>query len=77
MPVERNSRKYTAFVTSDWQYEFLRAPFGLCTIGSAFGRFISCVLRDLINDGTIVVFVDDVITPFDTEEEELEKLIKC
>lgn len=46
VPVEEKSRKYTAFVTSDGQYEFLRAPFGLCTSGNAFGRFITTVLLD-------------------------------
>lgn len=74
VPVDESSRKYTSFVTSDGQYEFLRAPFGLCTSGGAFGRFISAVLKDLISDGTIIVFVDDVIIPSKDEEEGLALL---
>ena len=29
--IDEKSRQYTSFVTPDGQYEFTRAPFGLCT----------------------------------------------
>lgn len=34
--LEESSRKYTAFVTPDGQYEFLKVPFGLCNSPSVF-----------------------------------------
>ncbi|XP_055542572.1 uncharacterized protein LOC129728180 [Wyeomyia smithii] len=72
--IEESSRKYTSFVTNDGQYEFLRAPFGLCTSGNAFGRFISAVLKDLVKDGKVIAFVDDVIIPSKNEQEGIELL---
>ncbi|XP_055632935.1 uncharacterized protein LOC129773362 [Toxorhynchites rutilus septentrionalis] len=74
VPVEQKSQKYTSFVTSEGQYEFLRAPFGLCTSGNCFGRFINTVLNDLIKEGKVIVFVDDMIIPSKDEEEGLEVL---
>ncbi|XP_058448859.1 uncharacterized protein LOC131428832 [Malaya genurostris] len=74
VPIERNSQKYTSFVTSEGQYEFLRAPFGLCTSRNAFGRFINTVLKDLIKDGKVIVFVDDIIIPSKDEDEGLKIL---
>lgn len=72
--VEEASRQYTSFVTTDGQYEFLRAPFGLCISGNAFGRFISAALQELIMDGTVMAFVDDVIVPSKDEESGLLSL---
>ncbi|XP_058128511.1 uncharacterized protein LOC131292791 [Anopheles ziemanni] len=72
--VEEKSRQYTSFVTSDGQYEFLRAPFGLCISGNAFGRFINTALQELITDGTIMAFVDDIIIPATDEEHGLTAL---
>ncbi|XP_040173678.1 uncharacterized protein LOC120906229 [Anopheles arabiensis] len=72
--VEKESRQYTSFVTTDGQYEFLRAPFGLCLSGNAFGRFIDAVLHELIIDGTVMAFVDDIIIPSRDEEHGLASL---
>lgn len=73
IPVEETSRKYTSFITSSGQYEFLRTPFGLSTCPAVFQRFINTIFSKLIYDGTILTYLDDIIIPSRTEEEGLEK----
>uniref|UniRef100_A0AAG5DSK9 RNA-directed DNA polymerase n=1 Tax=Anopheles atroparvus TaxID=41427 RepID=A0AAG5DSK9_ANOAO len=72
--IAEESRKLTSFVTQEGQFEFCRAPFGLCTSGSAFGRFINSALRELINEGVILTFVDDIIIPSKDEEQGMKYL---
>lgn len=74
LPVALESRKYTSFITSDGQYEFLRAPFGLCLCPPLFMRFINTIFAGLIADGTVVPYMDDLVIPAQTEEEALQKL---
>uniref|UniRef100_A0AAG5DQC0 RNA-directed DNA polymerase n=1 Tax=Anopheles atroparvus TaxID=41427 RepID=A0AAG5DQC0_ANOAO len=74
IPVAEQSRQLTSFVTQEGQYEFCRAPFGLCISGSAFGRFINTALQTLINEGIILTFVDDIIVPSMDEEQGLISL---
>lgn len=74
--VHKDSQKYTSFVTPQGQYEFQRMPFGLCTAPSVFQRFINDIFSDLITDGTLLVYLDDLIIPSITEEEGISKLEK-
>lgn len=74
--VHKDSQKYTSFVTPQGQYEFKRMPFGLSTSPSVFQRFINDVFSDLILDGTLLVYLDDLIIPGQTEEEGIRKLEK-
>lgn len=74
VPIAPESRKYTSFITSDGQFEFLRAPFGLCTSPNVFMRFVNKIYTELIANGTVVPYMDDVIIPAATEEEGLQKL---
>lgn len=64
IPMAKESIKYTAFITTGGQYEFLRAPFGLSNCPSVFQRFIN----------NIFAYMDDMILPAKTEAEALEKL---
>jgi len=43
VPISEESRKYTAFIVPDGQYEFLRAPFGLCNSPAVFQRYINAI----------------------------------
>ena len=74
VPVDEESRKYTAFVTHNGQYEFLFVPFGLCNSPAVFSRFVFSIFRDLIQNGTIIVYIDDIIIPAVSEEENISKL---
>ncbi|GFW08257.1 retrovirus-related Pol polyprotein from transposon 17.6 [Trichonephila clavipes] len=70
VPMNRNSTKYTSFVTHEGQYEFLRVPFGLSNSPSVFQRFIYTVFRKLIRDNILIVYMDDLLIPSQNEAEE-------
>lgn len=61
--IDERDRKYTSFVTTNGKYEFIKAPFGLCTSGTAFCRLIHEIFRELIDEGIVIIFVDDIIIP--------------
>jgi len=61
--VDKQSRKYTAFITSDGHYDFLRVPFGLCNSLVIFQRFINIVFKDRIRAKIVLVYLDDLIVP--------------
>ncbi|UYV72869.1 hypothetical protein LAZ67_10001038 [Cordylochernes scorpioides] len=50
-------------------YEFLKIPFGLCTSPNVFQRYVYNVLRDLLKDKTLVLYMDDIIIPAQNELE--------
>lgn len=72
--VEQNSRKFTSFVTPDGQYEFLKVPFGLCNSPSVFMRYINTIFHELIRNNVCILYMDDVIIPAKSEDENLKKL---
>ena len=74
VPVEEGSRKYTSFVVPDGQYEFLKAPFGLCNSPAVFLRYINFVFRDLIREGVVHSYMDDLIIPARSDEEGILRL---
>ena len=57
LPVEINSRKYTAFQTDLGLYQFKYMPFGLCNAPATFARGMRRVLGDQKN---VVSFFDDI-----------------
>lgn len=56
-----DSVKYTSFVTPMGQFEYVRMPFGLKIGPPCFQRFINDVLSDLLKDGTVIVYMDDIL----------------
>lgn len=76
VPVEKESRRYTAFNCHLGIYEFNKTPFGLCLSPSSFARFINHVFRDLILQGIVLIYVDDLIIPSMDEHEGLIRLRK-
>lgn len=61
VPMDEQSRKFTAFIVPDGHYEFLRVPFGLCNSPAIFQRFINIVFKKLIQDKVILTYMDDLI----------------
>lgn len=72
--MDPSSRKYTAFVTQEGQYEFLYVPFGISNSPAVFGRYIFAVFRTLIQAGVVVVYMDDLVIPAEDEEEGIKQL---
>lgn len=74
--VNENSVKYTAFVTHRGQFEFLRMPFGLRNGPAMFMRFINCVFRELLRQGIVLAYMDDLIVLSKDVPEGIERLKK-
>ncbi|GFT24489.1 retrovirus-related Pol polyprotein from transposon 17.6 [Trichonephila clavipes] len=73
--MEENSKKFTSFVTHNGQYEFNKVPFGLCNSPSVFQRFINHVFRDLLKEGIVIIYMDDIIIPSSDELDGLNRHI--
>lgn len=69
--IEPQSTKYTAFVTPDGHFEFLKIPFGKCNGPSVFQKAITKAVKDL---KFILVYIDDLLIPFGTISEGLDYL---
>ncbi|XP_076280086.1 uncharacterized protein LOC143208958 [Lasioglossum baleicum] len=76
VPIAKESVKYTAFVTPDAQYEFLKTPFGLSVSATSFLRCIDSIFRNLVQQKIIFTYVDDIIILGSDDEDALEKLTK-
>lgn len=72
--MQEESIRYTAFVTPLGQFEYCYMPFGLKNAGSVFQRFINRVLREFIDAGKIVVYLDDISIATETFDEHLSIL---
>ncbi|GBM43296.1 Retrovirus-related Pol polyprotein from transposon 297 [Araneus ventricosus] len=72
--VNKDSRKYTSFVTHEGQYQFLKVPFGLCNSPAVFQRYINTIFRPLINDGIVLPYLDDIIILSSSFEEGIERV---
>ncbi|GFX12597.1 transposon Ty3-G Gag-Pol polyprotein [Trichonephila clavipes] len=76
VPVNKQSRPYTSFVTQNGQFQFLKMPFGLSTCPSMFQHFISTVFRDLVVQGIVLPYIDDIVILAKNESEAIDKLKK-
>ncbi|GFT16772.1 retrovirus-related Pol polyprotein from transposon 17.6 [Trichonephila clavipes] len=74
--MEESSKKFTSFVTHNGQYEFNKVPFGLCNSPSVFQRFINHVFRDLLKEGIVIIYMDDIIIPSSDEHDGLNRLTR-
>ena len=63
VPVEESSQKLTAFIVPDGHFEFLKVPFGLCNSPTVFQKFINAALKDSIQEGIVLTYMDDLIVP--------------
>lgn len=73
--MEESSRDYTAFTANNFQYRWLRMPFGLSSAPLTWQRAINTILNQFIGRG-VYVYLDDVIIHTKTEETHNEILWK-
>lgn len=66
------SSKYLSFSTFLYQCEYIILPFGYCYKHSTFMRFINLVFRELIMQGKLLVYLDDLLIATESKEENLE-----
>lgn len=71
-----NSIKYTCFVTPLGQFEYLRMPFGLTNAPRIFQRFLNDIFQNLIYNGEILLYLDDILVATSTIDEHLNILQK-
>ena len=71
--VEPQSRKNTAFVTHDGQFQFLKVKFGLCNSPAVFHR-LNTIFRPLIKNGIILPYLDCIIILPNSVEEGIKKI---
>ncbi|CAK1549316.1 unnamed protein product [Leptosia nina] len=71
IPIKDECIKYTAFVTPDGHFEFLKMPFGICNGPSVFQRAINKAVNHL---KFLLVYIDDLLIPFSEIEQGLQYL---
>jgi len=69
--VHDESVKYTSFITPMGQYEYLKMPFGLKNGPSVFQRFVNSVFGDMIREGKLAIYLDDILIATKSIEEHL------
>jgi len=69
--VHPDSTKYFSFATPDGQFEFARLPFGFCESRAEFQKRLFQVLQPFIREDRILVYIDDVLIPTVSVEENL------
>lgn len=73
IPMNTNSKKYTAFSTPQGHFQFNRMPFGLKNAPATFQRMMDTALLGLVNKYCFV-YLDDIIIFGDTIERHNENL---
>ena len=58
--VEEDIHK-TAFISHHGLWEFLRMPFGLRNAPAQFQRYVEAKFADIIKDGHVLIYIDDLI----------------
>lgn len=75
IPLAKESRKFTSFITPDGQWEYSRVPFGLANAPAVFQRTIYKLLGNLRFE-EVLTFMDDLLLPSSNVEDGLRILKK-
>ena len=76
MRIKEGDKWKAAFMTPEGLFEPTVMFFGLTNSPATFQAMINELLRDLINTGKVVVFIDDVIVGTETEEDHDELVVE-
>lgn len=74
--VDEESVKYFSFVTPQGQYEYCKMPFGFCNSPSIFARYVRKLFKKLLDEGKLLIYIDDILIATYTIEENLAVLIE-
>ncbi|ODM88578.1 Transposon Ty3-G Gag-Pol polyprotein [Orchesella cincta] len=74
IPLDDESKEYTAFATRSGLYHFNVIPFGIRNAPSGFTKIVSVVLDGLLDNISVYAYIDDLIIATETEEEHIKKL---
>ena len=75
LEIEKSSKQYTAFVTTEGPLEYNRIPFGLVNVPASFQNDMNRMAAEM-GRGEILVYLDDIIIPSVTVEDNLYPLEK-
>ena len=70
--MELGSIKYTAFICEFGLYEYNVLPMGLCNSPATFQRVVNTILKEFIDEGFVVVYIDDILIHSKTLVEHIE-----
>lgn len=73
LPMDEESRQYTAFSTYDNHYEFLRMPMGLSNAAASFSKLMSTVMSGLVGQA-VHIYLDDLIIMSRTWKEHIQNI---
>ena len=76
IPLHEDSRKLTAFLFNNTQYQYKRIPFGLKTAGAGFIRALKNALAEIAFLQEIAIYIDDMLIATKTFDEHIEILKK-
>lgn len=71
IPMEERSKPYTAFRGVDGLYEYEVMPFGLRNAPATFQRAMDAIFKDLIAQGCVRVYLDDILISTTNVEDNL------
>jgi transposase InsO family protein len=69
IPLRKGDEPLTAFATVDGLFEYKVVPMGLCNAPATFMRFMNEAFGDMIREGFVVVFMDDIVIHSRNKEE--------
>lgn len=73
IPMAKNSRHLTGFVTPDGHYEFKRMPFGLANAPAVFQRMVNKILGNRRFEYALA-YLDDILIPARSVDEMFQRL---
>lgn len=72
--IRGNTSRY--FAIPDGQFEYTRLPFGFCESPAEFQKRLIQILNPLIREDKVLIYMDDVLIPTETVEQNLVILKK-
>ncbi|MBW0558625.1 hypothetical protein O181_098340 [Austropuccinia psidii MF-1] len=72
--VTTRARKYLRIIVHCGVYEYLRVPFGIKNSPSHSQRMMNEILPEVLSEGWLIIYIDDIIVCYKTWEEHMYRL---